>query len=70
MGNGFTFPQNTMQHHGTCVANFGAIAIIALTGEQSRVRESLAKRLIQYFLTLSALIKLTYFLVKKCFPII
>ena len=43
---------------------FGAKLKIALTDVRSRVRESLAKRLIELFLTLYFLLNLTYLLVK------
>ena len=38
--------QNALQHDDQCVVNFSAILKIALTGVRSRVRESLAKRVI------------------------
>ena len=46
MVNGLILPQNALQHGDNCVVNFGAKLKIALTGVRSRVRESLAKRLI------------------------
>ena len=49
MVNGYILPENTLQHDDSCVVNFGVKLKIALTGVRSRVRESLAKQLIQYF---------------------
>ena len=46
MVNGLILPQNALQHDNNCVVNFSAKLKIALTGVRSRVRESLAKRLI------------------------
>ena len=39
-------PQNVLQYDNSCVVKFGAKLKIGLTGVRSRVRESLAKRLI------------------------
>ena len=46
MVNGYILPKNELQHDDSCVVNFYAKLIIALTGVCSRVRESLAKQLI------------------------
>ena len=46
MVNGQISPQNALQHDDSSVVNFGAKLKLALTGVRSRVRESLAKRLI------------------------
>ena len=40
------YPQNALQYDDSCVVNFGVELKIALSGVRSRVRESLAKRLI------------------------
>ena len=39
-------PQSGLQHNNSYIVNFGAKLKIALTGVRSRVRESLAKRLV------------------------
>ena len=45
-GDWVNITQNALQHEDSCIVYFGAKLKIALTGVRSRVRESLAKRLI------------------------
>ena len=44
--NGSILPQNALQHDNSCFVYIGTKLKIALSGVRSRVRESLAKRLI------------------------
>ena len=46
MVNGYTLPQNAMQHHDSYVVIFCAKTKIALTGVRSRVRDPLASQLL------------------------
>ena len=61
------YPNIHCSHDNSCVVNLGVKLKIALTGVRNRIKESLAKRLIKYFLTLYSLLKLAYFFVKSAF---
>ena len=61
------FPKSLSSRAIAALSIFGAKLKTALTGVRSRVRESLAKRANLILLTLSFLLKRTYFLVKSAY---